>query len=204
MPPPTELFSTAEARAFAGARLASETDYPTVDITAKEVEIRAFLAKACSVDFIPTTHVETYDGDGSDYLALRWPKVSEVTGITIDGVAVDSALLNPLDYGSGLAIDSERGIITSRSFKFTAGWSNIVVTYVAGYDPVPDTIKRAALRICVLEMPTTNVPFTAESYDAGGMSVNFANGDGFNGHWHRDPDVMKAIRLYDHNLPGVA
>ena len=84
-----------------------------------------------------------------------------------------------------------------------AGVRNLKVTYTAGHATVPDLVKRAALRIATLEMPTSNVSFAAESYDGGGMSVSFANGDGFNGHWHRDPDVMKAIRMYDRSLPGV-
>lgn len=196
------LFSVAEARAYDRAQLANVTDYPTVDIEAKELEIRQWLAEACGVDFVPTSHTETHDGDASDYLMLGWPKVTSIDSLTIDGTAIGSGYLSLTDYSIGMAV-SEAGLLTWRGGTFTAGWGNVLITYTAGYAAVPYLIKRAALRVCVLEMPTSNVPFAADSYDGGGMTVNFANGDGFGGRWHRDPDVMKAVRMYDYSLPGV-
>jgi hypothetical protein len=204
MPSPTALFSVAEARAFDKAQLTSATDYPDLTITDKEAEIRQWLEKVCGCNFIPTSHAETYDGDGSDYLHVRWPLITAVTALSIDGVSVDAAYLSSTDYSIGLGLDYENGIVTRRSGTFTAGWSNVLITYTAGYAAVPYLVKRAALRICVQELPTSNVPFAASSYEAGGMDVSFANGDGFNGHWHRDSEVMKVIRMYDHSLPGIA
>ena len=77
------LFSVAEARAFDKAQLASTTDYPNASIIAKEVEIRAFLARVCGVDFIATTHTDEYhDGDWSHTLMLDWPLVTAVTAVS--------------------------------------------------------------------------------------------------------------------------
>ena len=197
----TALFTTAEARAFHGAALANDTTYPTATITAKEAEIREWLERVCGVNFIQTTHTaELYDGDDSDYLILRWPMVVSVSAISVDGTALTSDEINPNDYTEGLAIDSEKGLITRRSGSFDAGWKNVSVTYVAGHEPVPDLIKRAALMIAVTELPTANVPLAADDYDAGGMSVSFGRGDGYNGNWHRIPDVVKAIRMYSYRI----
>jgi hypothetical protein len=201
----TTLFTTAEARAFNGARLTSETDFLTATITAKEVEIREWLERVCGVNFVSTTHTaELHDGDDTNYLRLNWPKVTSVTAISVDGTAFTATELSTTDYDEGLAIDAEGGILRRRSGWFDAGWSNVSVTYVAGFVDVPDLIKRAALSIAVTELPATNVSMAAEDYDAGGMSVSYGRGDGYAGAWHRIPDVMKAIRAYSYIVPGVA
>lgn len=199
------LFSVAEARAFDRAQLTSVADYPDATIEAKEVEIRSWLEQACGVNFVPTTHeVEAHDGDDSDYLVLDWPEVTEITALSIDGTAVDASYLNATDYDIGMALDAKRGIVTWRGGTFTAGWSNVLVSYTAGYATVPPLVKRAALMVCVNELPGSNVPWQADGYDAGGTSYSFARGDGFNENWHAIPEVAKVVRLYSHRLPGVA
>jgi hypothetical protein len=129
--------------------------------------------------------------------------VSSVSAISVDGTAFTAGELSTTDYSDGLAIDERKGIITRRSGVFDAGWQNVLCTYVAGHEYVPDLIKRAALMIAVTEIPATNVSMAADEYDAGGMSVSFGRGDGFNGNWHRIPEVVKAIRLYGYRVPGI-
>ncbi len=200
-----ELFSTAEARAFNGSKLSNETTYLTATITAKEVEIREAFDRILGCNCVRTTHAnERHDGDGSDYLILKWPMVSSVTAISVDGTAFTATDLSTTDYSDGLAIDSEHGILARRSGVFDAGWSNVSVTYVAGWEFVPDLLKRAALIIATTEIPASNVPYSADDYDAGGMSVSFARGDGFNGNWWSMPEVVKALRLYTYKMPGIA
>jgi len=200
----TALFSTAEARAFDKGQLASASDYPDDVITAKEQEIREWFTRVCGVDFVQASHTEYHDGDGSDWLVLRWPKVVSVTDVKVDGVSMAAEEIDAGDYGCGLAVDEDAGIVTRRSGTFAAGWRNVQVTYTAGYEYVPRLIKRAALMIAVSELPATNVSFSADDYDAGGMSVSFGRGDGFGGAWHRIPDVVKALRAYNYRSSGVA
>ena len=199
------LFSTAEARAAANAQLASVADYPDLTITAKEAEIRAWFERAAGVNFIPTTHNgEVHDGDDSNYLVLEWPRITAVSAITVDGVALSATEINLTDYDEGLAVDPVLPIITRRSGTFLSGWANVVVSYTAGYAACPDLVKRAALQVCVEELVTTTVPWQATGYDDGGTSYSFGAGDGFGERWHKLPDVVKALRLYSHRLPGVA
>lgn len=205
---PTEstsvLFSVSDARAFDKGQLADATDFSATSIQDKEAEIREWLERVCGVNFVSTTHTaELHDGDGSDYLMLKWPMVSSVTAISVDGDDLTATQISTTDYSDGLAIDEDKGIITRRSGVFDAGWRNVSVTYVAGFTSVPDLIKRAALMICVSELPASNVPFGADDYDAGGMSVSFGRGDGYSGNWHRIPEVVKAIRLYSYKTPGI-
>lgn len=198
------MFTTAEARAFDKAQLASATDYPDLTITTKEAELREWFCQIFGVDFIPTSHTDTLDGDGSDFLLLRWPLITEVTAISIDGVAVDAAYLNPTDYGSGLAIDAYKGIITSRGLTFTAGWSNVEVTYTAGHATVPARIKRAALQMALAELVPSNMPVEADGYDIGATSVNFGRADGWRENWFQSPDGQAAFRAYSMKMPGIA
>jgi hypothetical protein len=198
------LMSIAEMRAFDKGQLASAVDYPDPVLTAEAVAVKEWLELACGCNFEPTAHTEAHDGDGSDYLVLRWPLVTEVTAISIDGVAVAAPYLNASDYSAGLALDYERGLVTSRSFTFTAGWSNVEISYTAGYASTPAMIKRACLRIAVSELPASNAPWTADGYTEGETSYSFSRGDGYRDAWSADPEVMRAIRLYTRRLPGVA
>lgn len=192
------LFTVAEARAFDKGQLEDTADYPAASITAKEAEIREWLERVCGVNFVPTLHTsEVHDGDGSSTLRLDWPRISSVTAISVDGTAFTADELSTTDYSSGLAIDPVRAVLKRRAGVFAAGWANVAVTYVAGYPSIPDLVKRAALLICSYELPATNLSPAAESYDIDGMSVTFSRGDGFNGQWHKLPDVMRAIRMYD-------
>ena len=198
---PTALFTVAEARAFDKAQLASVVDYPDAAIIAKEAEIREFLAQVCSVDFIPTVHTDEYqDGLGSSSVLLDWPLPTAIAAAYTRSSTTWTALT--ADELAALQLYDSGEVYWDCGY-WPCGRNNVKLTYTAGHATVPDLVKRAALRIATLEMPTSNVSFAAESYDGGGMSVSFANGDGFNGHWHRDPDVMKAIRMYDRSLPGV-
>lgn len=199
---PTALFTVAEARAYDKAQLASATDYPSATIIAKEAEVRAFLTRICGVDFIPTAHADEYhDGDGGCALLLDWPKVTSITAASLrSGVT-----WTPLTADELAALHvAESGVLVSEGGHWPRGVGNVKVSYVAGHAAVPPEIKDAALRWCVGGLPTSNVPFAAESYDAGGIDVSYASGDGFNDAWHRDATVRRAIRLYTMRVPGIA
>jgi len=207
MPDETALFTTAEARAFkhAGtAVLANETTYPTATITAKELEIREFFLRTCAVDFFPTTHTDEYhSGDGSQYLALSWPRVTSVAAASTRSDATWTALT--VAELADIHIDPDReGYLYREGSYWPSGVRNIKVTYAAGYTAVPKPVKDAALWICVTELAGTNISPAAESYDGGGESYSFAMGDGYNDSWHRLPVVRRAIRMYSHRIPGIA
>jgi hypothetical protein len=195
------LFTVAEARAFDKGQLDDET-YTSAAIIAKEAEIRAFLTRVCGVDFIPTTHTDEYhSGDWSHVLMLDWPLVTSVAAVSYREDATWTAFT--ADELADLQV-SDTGLLYREDAVWPSGVRNLRVTYAAGHASVPAEIKAAALRVAVAEMPTSNVPFSAESYEAGGMDVSYAAGDGFADAWHRDATVRRAIRLYTMRLPGVA
>jgi len=196
------LFSVAEARAFDKAQLTSDTTYPDAAIIAKEAEIREWLERACGVNFITTTHTDEYhDGDGSRELLLDWPRVQAVSAASqrSDTTWTD---LTATELGQLQAADL--GPVYWDGGHWQRGRRNIKVTYTAGFAAVPALVKQAALAICAEELPGSTTPWQADGYDAGGVSYSIGRGDGYNGQWHSLPIVMRAIRMYDHSLPGVA
>jgi hypothetical protein len=202
--PGTALFTVSEARAFDKEQLASGTDYPDAAIIAKEAEIREWFCKIFGVDFVPTTHTaEVHDGDGSNYLILDWPRISAVSAISIDGVALTAAELSTTDYSAGLAIDPVQPMITRRSGTFRAGFSNVAVTYVAGHGTVPERIKRAALQLCLDELRHGNLPSNAADYESEGLSIQF-RADGFRDRWFNSDEGQAAYVAYSMRLPGIA
>jgi hypothetical protein len=196
------LFTVAEARAFDKGQLDDET-YTAAAISAKEAEVREFLSRVCGVDFITTTHTDEYhDGDWSHTLMLDWPLVSAVSAVSYREDATWTAFT--ADELADLQV-SDSGLLYREDAVWPNGVRNLKVTYTAGHATVPSEIKRAALLVTVTELPTSNVPWSAESYEAGGMDVSFAAGDGYaDNAWHRIAEVRRAIRLYSMRVPGVA
>lgn len=197
------LFSLAEARVFSGDALSDTSVYPNALVTAKEAEIREWFEQVCGVAFTQTTVTETLDGSpsGAIYVSHKNPakesprRPLEVVAATIDGVALTATELAAVRAsGSGRLVRSDNGTWSS-----TTGFQDqaVTVTYRHGWETPPALIRLAALQILVTDLPASNVPFSADSYDEGGMSFNFGRGDGFNGNWHRIPDVVKALRLYN-------
>ena len=198
------LFTIAEARAFDKAQLASETDYPNAVITAKELEIRGWLERVCAVNFVSAAHTDEYhSGDNSGLLQLDWPRITAVTAVSTRSDSTWT-LFTADELADCIPFTESGDMLYREGLWWPMGIRNIKVTYTAGYSAVPDMVKRAALRVCVTELPSTNVPFSAESYEGGGMTVSFMQGDGYNGNWHRDAEVRKAINMYSHSVGGMA
>ena len=196
------LFTVAEARAFDKLQLESVDDFSDAVIVAKEAEIREFLCQTCGVDFVPTVHTDEHqDGLGSSSVLLDWPLPTSIAAASTRGGTTWTALTT--DELAALQLYDTGEVLWDCGY-WPAGRNNVKLTYTAGHATVPDEIKRAALLVAVTELPTSNVPFSAESYDAGGMSVSFAQGDGFNDNWSRIAEVRRAMRLYSRKLPGVA
>lgn len=199
------LFTIAEARAFDKLQLASTASFPTATITAKEAEIREWFVRVCGVDFISTTHTdEHHSGDGSQILALDWPRVTSITAGSTRSDATWTAL--SADELTDLHVDPDLTWYVYREGSYwPKGTRNLKVTYVAGYTTVPALVKRAALWVAIYELVTSNLSPAAETYDSGGESYSFNMGDGYGQNaWHRIPEVRKAIALYSHRPPGIA
>lgn len=197
----TGLFTVAEARAFNTGELKSASDYTNAEILAKEIEVRSLFTNACKVDFVPTQHADEYhDGYGSQSILLDWPRVIAITSASNRIGTAWTALT--ADELAALQ-SSVPGEVQWNDGYWPVGVGSVKVTYTAGYPDVPPLIKRAALEVAVNELPPSNVPWQADGYDAGGTSYSWTRGDGYAGAWSGLPNVMLALRLYDHSGIGI-
>jgi hypothetical protein len=195
----TALYTVAEAKAHDKAQLAS--GFTDAVIIAQEARTRSKFTVACEVDFIPTVHSdELQDGYGTSSVGLDWPLPITISAVSIrtgtTWTALTAAELATLQPG-------ENGELYWDCGHFPVGVRNVKVTYTAGHASVPPLIKKAALDEAVDELPVSNTPFQAESYEAGGTSYSWQAGDGFAGAWSRLPSVMLALRLYDKSGVGI-
>lgn len=88
---------------------------------------------------------ENYDGNDSDRLLPHQFPIIAVTGVNIDGVAVQQST-GPTT--PGFLWDSRRVLL--RGFRFCRGVQNIQLSYTAGYAGVPLDLKQAAVEAFAL------------------------------------------------------
>lgn len=97
-------------------------------------EVESRVEAECGVAFTPREQVETVGVTGcTDRLVLKWPKVRDVTAVTIDGDAVTA--------DTWTLIDPEAGIV---KLPRTVTRDQVVtVSYEHGFDEPPPILLRA-------------------------------------------------------------
>lgn len=90
---------------------------------------------------------DTLDGHGGDAIPLSCPYVNTVTTVTINDVAVPVSTASAV---SGYVADMEVGILYLRGYCAYRGRRNIVVSYNAGFDPIPADLTMAATELAAL------------------------------------------------------
>jgi peptidoglycan/xylan/chitin deacetylase (PgdA/CDA1 family) len=199
------LFTVAEARAFANAVLANTTDYATAAITDKADEILERFERRCGVRFVPASVTETLSGDGTSTLYLgqhnpvlerpRRPVV--VSAVTVDGTALTATELLEV------FCDCDGMMHRNGSYWPATEPHNVVVTYTVGWATVPYEIKRAALMVCVNEMPTNNWSDRATSVSDGVLNAQLLT-EGVRGAVSSIPAVNDTLKTYDERGLGIA
>lgn len=92
------------------------------------------------------TYTEAYDGNDKSTIFLRHAPVKSVTTLTVNGAAVTVGSLTAPTYPQATVI-----IIPSGGLRYTdgnyfpAGVGNVIVTYVAGFDTMPEDIRQAVV-----------------------------------------------------------
>lgn len=117
----------------------------------------------CGRAFVPRWRRDVLDGAGVDVIELERGDVHAVHSLTVDGVAWPVT-------SSHIVIEGD--VIRHRHRVFPIGVGNIVVTYTAGWDAPPPTLKRAIARAVRsgLYQGRTVVPDGASSYTADGAT----------------------------------
>ncbi len=143
--------------------------------TASELIIRY-----CRRDFVRTAYNdEVYDGNGSRVLTLRQFPVLELTEVKIvehDGAEIACD-------GDNYRVDRDVGEIRPRPdcdcdyCYFPRGFRNVLVTYIAGFDPVPADIQEACAQTAAWLFSTGSAAANVDAWKLGDASVSY-RGDG--------------------------
>lgn len=117
----------------------------------------------CGRAFVPRWRRDVLDGAGLDVIELDLGDVHTIHTLTVDGVSWPVT-------SSDIVVEGD--VIRHRHRVFPTGVGNIVVTYTAGWDAPPPTLKRAIARAVRsgLYQGRTVVPDGASSYTADGTT----------------------------------
>jgi hypothetical protein len=99
------------------------------------------IASWCSRNFVVSTYNEVYDGHGGGRLMTKnWP-ITAVSSLSVNGQPINAATGVP---GIGYAF-SDRSVVLGGCDQFWRGLQNILITYTAGFDPIPADLQMACL-----------------------------------------------------------
>jgi len=98
-----------------------------------------WLEHECGVAFRPRYGSERLNGDGRTDLFLRRPKVLSVLAASVDGEDLDAETLE--------AVIVEPDGTLYRQNGWSCGRRNVAVSYVHGYEQVPEAGMRAAIKL---------------------------------------------------------
>jgi hypothetical protein len=127
-----------------------------------------FVQKFCGRLFKEEELTETLDGNGLGEILLSEMDVNSITSLTIEGTAILAA---------NFELYSDEGSIKlTDGSVFTSGSHNVVVTYKAGTQEVPEEIKFVLLEICARkfkEIDSSRQGVRSESM--GDQSISFSD-----------------------------
>lgn len=97
-------------------------------------------------DIVQQAYTEVRDGLGGPRMLLRQYPAQKPTSVTVDDIAI---LERPSALAAGWKFDGNR-VVALNGFLFTRGFSNVVITYTAGFATVPADIELAANELVAL------------------------------------------------------
>ena len=126
------LFTVAEMQADLGT---STTSYTAAQIATARTYAETQLERACGVAFVARYARETFSGNGTTTVLLRWPRVTAVRSVSIDGADVTPV-------SSVVALREGIGYLST---GWTAGYGNVVIDYEHGDSVLDPGASEAAL-----------------------------------------------------------
>lgn len=119
---------------------------------------------------------ETLDGTGSDRILPHNYPILSVTGVSVDGVAIQQSQgFTNTSQVWGFFWDARR--IMLRGFRFCRGLQNVVLNYTAGFASVPLDLKQAAIESFALTYRQRVHVGEKTSSFAGQVTVSFDMSD---------------------------
>jgi hypothetical protein len=110
-------------------------------LTAISVGMQKWLTRFIASD----TYTMTSDGKGQHRLSTTAYPLQSVSSVYVDGSLVPPAI-SPTTHGWVISNNA----VALRGYEFTRGYSNVQITYTAGYDTTPPDLEQACLELCGL------------------------------------------------------
>ena len=179
------LFSIADALAD------SEITATAAKIAAARTTAEQAFEDVTGVAFVPRYARETANGDGTNRLSVRWPRIRSFRAATVDGTALTATeILTVVPQLTGLYYPS----------GWTSGYGNVVVGYEHGFDYPPQEVSRAVLRLAKHYLTDWAADDRAMRIDtdAGSYVMATAGRAGFD---FGIPEVDAVAQRYSHYVP---
>lgn len=143
-----QLFSIAEARAYADGQLADTNVYPDAKIREARERIADTFQDACGVPFFPRYERETLFGDGRATLWLPYKRPLRLVAVSISGSALGSPAIAAITvYPTGRLLSTS---------SWTSG-APVIVRWERGFSRPPEEIRRAGLALCHYELTASEI-----------------------------------------------
>lgn len=162
-----DLTTLANAKAWLSVSSATDDALLSRLISAASDYIQTWLNR----DIAMATYTSIRDGNsGLRLMANNYP-VSAVTSVIIDQQTIPASIAG----GAGYVFDST-SIMLIGGYKFTRGFQNVTIQYVAGYAITPKEIEQAAIELVSMRYKERD-RIGQVSKSIGGETVTFSQKD---------------------------
>lgn len=162
-----DLTTLANVKEYIGVTSGNDDKLLTRMITALSAYVQSWLSR----NFALQAYVETFNGlDNTRMILNNYPIVS-VASVMINGVAVPAASLPALSGWTGYVWTSTQ--LALQGYTFSRGYSNVIVSYTAGFSVTPPDIEQAVIEVIALRYKERDrIGFVSKSI--GGETVTFS------------------------------
>jgi hypothetical protein len=136
----SDLTTLAKVKEWLGEATAANDSVLTRLIAAASDYIQAWLSR----DIMQAAYVSARDGTGGNRLMFRNYPVTAVTQVKIDGIVIPASV-----NGSNGYVFNETAL-SLIGYRFTKGFSNVNLSYTAGFAVVPNEIEQACIEMVSL------------------------------------------------------
>lgn len=197
------LFTLADARAWDGAAMGNATNYPANVVLRGRDYVQDSFERICRVAFGARYEREVLDGHGSAEMELRWQRVTRVRSVAerVAGSASWTAY-TPAQLADILVYEDGR-LYRETLGTFTHGRRNVAVEYEHGWQPIPEDVRRAALRVVRDTLVKSSLPDRALYQTTEMGQFRLAVAEESKGYWFGIPMVDAVLTRYRARIPGV-
>lgn len=130
-----------------------------------------FIASYCNRVLVKQPVTEQRDGSGSNRLMFCEYPVSAVTSVAVDGTTI-----TPAQGYSDVGYRFSKTQLILNVQNFTRGAANCALSYVAGYDPIPQDLAQVAVELTMYKYKANPKLGVVGAQTIDGQSITFNAG----------------------------